>query len=46
MPRDRSAEDPFDRFLRWLKALLAAVRRRLDAIVARLVLTVTPGTGV
>ena len=39
-------EDPFDRFLRWLHALLHALRVRIDAIVARIVLTITPGTGV
>ena len=41
-----TAPDPFDRFLAWLTELLRRVRARLDAMVARIVLTLTPGTGV
>lgn len=40
------ASDPFERFLQWLKQLLAEVRKRVDELVARIVLTLTPGTGV
>ncbi|GEM_PF-2986111 len=46
MVDDRLNESPFDRFLRWLHALLAAIRRQVDKLVARVVLTVTPGTGI
>ena len=38
--------DPFDRFLLWLRGLLEALRAQVDRLIARIVLTVTPGTGV
>ena len=46
IPMAEPHADPFDRFLHWLKDLLRALKAALDRVVARVVLTLTPGTGV
>jgi hypothetical protein len=46
MTADSPPRDPFERFLLWLRDLLHAVRVRIDALITRIVLTLTPGTGV
>ena len=46
IPMTSAPADPFDRFIAWLTDLLRAIKARLDRVVARIVLTWTPGTGV